>query len=230
MSRAEQFRELAPALSVGVLGGNLLRLESELDALGEAGVQMIHVDVMDGVFCPPLTVGAAFVAAIPDTFVKDVHLMIDEPLGKVDHYVEAGADIVTFHIEATRHPHRVLQSLKGSGVARGIALNPGTPVTAISPLLDELEVVLMLGVNPGWGGQALLENSGRRVADAKLCAPSALVGVDGGVTATNIAEVAAFGADFVVSGSAIFHGDVAQNVALFTSALREGKPCSDQTR
>ena len=94
----------------------------------EGGVHFAHVDVMDGVFCPQMTVGPPLVAAIPERFVKDVHLMIDEPLEKVDAYVDAGADLITFHLEATRHPHRVLQALAGSGVARGVALDPGTPL------------------------------------------------------------------------------------------------------
>jgi ribulose-phosphate 3-epimerase len=186
-----------------------------------------HVDVMDGVFCPPITVGARFVAAIPDTFVKDVHLMIDEPLGKIHQYLEAGADILTFHIEATSHPHRVLQSMNGSGVVRGVALNPGTSVSAVAPLLGELELVLVLGVNPGWGGQTLLSATAERVAEARSLGGDVLVGVDGGITSTNISTVSTFGADIIVSGSAIFSGEVARNVDLFTAALRG--PGSEQS-
>jgi ribulose-phosphate 3-epimerase len=227
VSQAETLRQLAPALSVGVLGGNLLRLEDELSALGDAGVRIVHIDVMDGVFCPPITVGAGFVAAIPETFVKDVHLMVDEPLGQIDQFLEAGADIVTFHIEATRHPHRVLQSMGGSGVIRGVALNPSTPVSHIVPLFDELEFVLVLGVNPGWSGQTLLPATGERVAQVRSLGEDVLVGVDGGITASNISSVSTFGADVVVSGSAIFGGDVQQNVDHFTSAL--GSPVATVT-
>ena len=142
-----------PALSAGILTADLLRLGEELDLLREAGIDLVHIDVMDGVFCPGLTVGPPIVNVLPEGFVVDVHLMIDDPITKVAQYVEAGADIVTFHLEATRHPHRVLQSLATSGVVRGVALNPGTPVEAVEPLLDDLELILLLGVNPGYGGR-----------------------------------------------------------------------------
>jgi ribulose-phosphate 3-epimerase len=220
VNRGDRLRELTPVLSVGLLSGDLLNLDHELRTLAGAGVRVIHIDVMDGVFCPSLTVGAAFVAAIPDAFIKDVHLMIENPLEKVDQFLEAGADVLSFQLEGTRHPHRLLQSLAGSGVIRGVALTPATPVMSISPLLDELDFVLVLGVNPGWGGQALIDTTRLRVAEARRLAPSALVGVDGGINASNIAEVARFGADVVVSGAAIFDGDVAENSALFASTLQ----------
>src|SRR5690349_3953101 len=111
----------SPHLSAGVLAANLLHLGRELEALEDAGVSLVHVDVVDGVFCSPITVGTPLVRAIPDWFVKDVHLMIDEPLEKVTSFVEAGADIITFHGEATRHSHRVLQRLADSDVVRGLA-------------------------------------------------------------------------------------------------------------
>ena len=203
-----QLLDRAPTLSVGMLTANLLHLDDELQTMDEAGVELIHVDVMDGVFCPPLTVGAPVVNAIPDRFVKDVHLMVDEPLGKIDAFLEAGAGIVTFHVESTRHPHRVLQSLAGSGVVRGVAVNPGTPLSAVEPLLDELDLLLVLAVNPGWAGQAFLAGTGRRVADARELARDrgVAVGVDGGVTKDNVMQVAALGSDLLVAGSAVFDG------------------------
>jgi ribulose-phosphate 3-epimerase len=198
----------APELSAGMLTADLSRLGEELAALDPAGVELVHVDVMDGVFCPMLTVGPPVVRAIPDRFVKDVHLMIDEPLAKLDAFLDAGADIVTVHVESTRHPHRVLQRLAGTGVLRGVALNPGTPVAAALPLLDELELLLVLAVNPGWGGQSFIPSTARRVADARELIdgrPIAL-GVDGGVTRANVDEIAELGVDLVVAGSAIFDG------------------------
>jgi ribulose-phosphate 3-epimerase len=210
-----------PALSVGVLSADLLRVGEELEALDEAGVGLAHVDVMDGVFCPQLTVGPAFVAAVPDRFVKDVHLMVDEPLTKVDAYVEAGAGVLTFQVEATRHPHRVLQSLAGGGIVRGVALNPGTPVTIVEPLLDELELVLVLAVNPGWGGQSFVLSTERRIADVRalVAGREIVVAVDGGITKANVERVALLGVDLIVTGSAVYDGGAAADNA---RAMLEG--------
>jgi len=205
---AKKLIEQGPSLSVGVLTADLLRLGEELAALDAAGVRLAHVDVMDGVFCPQTTVGPPLVKALPDRFVKDVHLMIDEPLEKVHAYVEAGAGIVTFHVESTIHPHRVLQSLAGSGVVRGVALNPGTPVAALEPLLDELELVLVLAVNPGWGGQSFIPATEGRIADVRLLVDGReiVVAVDGGITKANVEHVASLGVDLIVTGSAVYDG------------------------
>lgn len=199
-------------LSVGVLTADLLRLGEELDAVARAGVTQLHVDVMDGVFCPGLTAGPALVQALPDSFRKDVHLMVVEPLQKVGAFIDAGADAITFHIESTRHPHRVLQELRGSGVTRGVALNPGTPVAAAEPLLDELELVLVLAVNPGWSGQRFLPSTERRLAEARglVGGREIALAVDGGVTRDNVADLAALGVDVIVAGSAVFDGSSAQ--------------------
>ena len=198
----------APQLSVGVLTADLLRLGEELEALDKAGVELVHVDVMDGVFCPQTTVGPPIVNALPDRFVKDVHLMVDEPLDKVDAYVKAGAGIVTFHVESTRHPHRVLQSLAGTGVVRGVGLSPGTPLGVVEPLLDELELVLVLAVNPGWSGQSFMPSTERRVADVQRLVErrEIVVAVDGGITKANVEQVASLGVDLIVTGSAVYDG------------------------
>ena len=205
---AHELLAAAPTLSVGVLTADLLRLGEELEALDAAGIALAHVDVMDGVFCPQLTVGVPFVRALPDRFVKDVHLMIDEPLEHVDAFVAAGADIVTVHVESTRHPHRVLRSLAGSGVVRGIALNPGTPVSTVEPLLDELELLLVLAVDPGFGGQSFIPSTERRLAEARALVADReiVVAVDGGITKANAGRVASLGVDLIVPGSAVYDG------------------------
>lgn len=213
-------------LSAGILGADLLHLADDLDRLKQAGIRLLHVDVMDGVFCPQMTVGPAFVAALTGRFPVDVHLMIDEPLEKVEAYVEAGARVVTFHVEATRHPHRVLQRLAGSGVTRGVALNPGTPIVAIEPLLEYVELILLLAVNPGWPGQTFIPSTvGRLAAVRELIADrQILVGIDGGVTRENASEVAALGADVVVAGSALFAGgDLIANARLLLSATGDAR-------
>jgi len=219
-----------PGLSVGILTADLLRLGEDLEALDETGIELVHVDVMDGVFCPMTTVGPPIVRALPDRFVKDVHLMVVDPVDKVQAYVEAGAGIVTFHAEATRHPHRVLQSLAGSGVVRGLALTPGTPVSVIEPLLDELELVLVLAVNPGWSGQTFIPATEERVAVVRSLVEGReiVVAVDGGVTRANVESVASLGVDLIVTGSAVYDGasPVENARAMLESAgrARRGSP------
>jgi ribulose-phosphate 3-epimerase len=221
---ARELIESGPSLSVGILTADLLRLGDELTALDDAGITAVHVDVMDGVFCPQATFGPPLVKALPDRFVKDVHLMVDEPVEKVGAYVDAGADILTFHVESTRHPHRVLQSLAGTGVVRGVALNPGTPIASVQPLLDELELVLILGVNPGWGGQSLIPSSQPRVAEVRALVEgrSTVVAVDGGITKANVEQVASLGVDLIVTGSAVYDGHApARNARAMLELVRQ---------
>ena len=205
-----------PRLSVGILTADWTQMGAELRRLEEAGADYVHVDVMDGVFCPQLTVGPPIIGALRTRLPKDVHLMIEEPLGKAAAYVEAGADVVTVHVEASRHPHRVLQELgsmkthAGGAVVRGVALNPGTPLQAVEPLLEHVELVLLLSVNPGWGGQRFLPATERRVGAARelieRSGRSVMLGVDGGITRDNVGMVAAMGVDVIVTGSAVFDG------------------------
>lgn len=199
-------RDPMPRLSVGVNGADALHLGRDLDRLTATGVRLFHIDVMDGVFCPQMTVGPGFVRAVSEHHPTDVHLMIDEPLEKVEAYVDAGAEIITVHVESTRHPHRVLQRLGELGVRRGLALNPGTPLDAAEPLLDEIDQLLILAVNPGWSGQRFIPATAARLTAARrmIEARGISLGVDGGVTRANIAEIASLGVDLIVSGSAIF--------------------------
>lgn len=223
----ESLRDATPTISVGMLTANLLSLGSEVSLLEKTGVKLVHVDVMDGCFCPMMTVGPPLIKAIKTSLLKDVHLMIEEPLEKVADYVAAGADIVTIHPEACSHVHRVLQKLRTftnvnnaeRGIVRGVALNPGTPVEALEPLLDEVELLVLLGVNPGWGGQKYIPSTTCRIARARrLIVDSGreiILGVDGGITKENIAEVAATGADLIVTGSAVFDGKTPEANARF---------------
>lgn len=213
-----QLLDEGPHLTVGMLTADLLHLGDQLGELQSAGVRLVHVDVMDGVFCPMLTVGPPMIKALRTPLIRDAHLMIDDPLSKVDQFVTAGADMITFHLEGARQPHRVLQALgratnandPGRGVVRGVGINPSTPVGAVEPLLDELDYLLVLAINPGWGGQAFLPSTESRLAQARQMIEASgrpiLLGVDGGVTRDNIEYVATLGADVIVSGSAIFDG------------------------
>ena len=225
---------VGPRLSAGVITADLTRLGAEMGVL-RGGAHWAHVDVMDGVFCPQLTVGPAFIKAAASTGVPvDAHLMVSEPLGLLPEVVGAGAGIVTVHAESGRHPHRVLQELTrlSAGlrpVIRGYAINPGTPVQVIEPVLELVDLVLVLAVNPGWPGQAPAANTARRIAAVREITGAAghrvRVGVDGGVSLANAAEVAGWGADIVVSGSAIFDGkDAAGNLAAMLAALGAARP------
>jgi len=219
-----------PRLSAGVLTADLTRLADELDLI-RGRAHWAHVDMMDGSFCPQLTVGPAFLRAVAPAGVPvDAHLLVDEPLRFLPEVVSAGAAIVTVHAESTRHPHRALQELTalaaaaGRRVIRGIAINPGTPVQAIEPVLELADLVLVLAVNPGWPGQALAANTARRITAVRELTRAAghpvMVGVDGGVTRANAGQVAAWGADLVVSGSAIFDGkDAPGNLAAILAAV-----------
>jgi len=223
---ARRLIETGPHISVGLLAADLLRLGDELGRLGEAGINLVHVDVMDGRFCPQLTLGPAIVRAIPDRFVKDVHLMVDDPLPSAHAYVEAGASILTFHVEATRHPHRMLQSLADTGVIRGVAINPGTPLAAVEPLLGEAELLLVLAVNPGWSGQTFISGTAERLraARALLGDRDVILAVDGGITRANVGDLQPLGVDLVVAGSAVFDGgDATANARSMLEALRHGQ-------
>lgn len=222
-----------PVLSVGILSAELGTLDAEVKVLESAGIEAVHVDVMDGCFTPMMTVGPPIVRALRTRLLKDVHLMIDEPLTKLPHYVAAGADLVTVHVESTGHVHRVLQELgqmtsvnhPARSIVRGVALNPGTPVAHIEPLLDEVDLVLLLAVNPGWSGQRFIPATFDRIARVREIVARVprriLIGVDGGITRQNVGEVARAGADLIVTGSAVFDGrDAAGNARAMIQAVR----------
>ena len=240
---ATGLRAASPILSVGVLAGDLLNLGRDVRLLEQAAVPLLHFDVMDGCFTPMMTVGPPLVRAVKSRLLKDVHLMIRDPLDKLADFVAAGADSVTVHLESCVHIHRVLQQLgsmknandPGRGVMRGIALNPGTPVDAVVPLLDEVDLILLLAINPGWGGQVFLPSTlGRLARVHEIVAGSPrpiLVGVDGGITRANAGQLAGTGVDLVVTGSAIFDGNSpAANASEMLAALQKrdsglyGKP------
>ena len=229
-----ELRGAGPLVSVGILTADLMSLGSELALIQETGVRLVHFDVMDGCYCPMITVGPGFIKAVKTPLLKDVHLMIEDPLPKLDDFVAAGADLITVHIGSCRHIHRAVQRLgemtsvshPDRGILRGLALDPDVPLEVVTPLMDEVEMVVLLAVNPGWGGQKFIAATGPRLGRLRQMIREAkkdiLIGVDGGITRNNVAEVARMGADIIVTGSAVFDGKTPrENAAFMIDAVRK---------
>jgi ribulose-phosphate 3-epimerase len=193
-------------------------LSADFAALGEAvaaaergGADLIHVDVMDGHFVPNITIGPPVVASLKRvaTVPLDVHLMIEDPDRYIDAFAEAGAAMISVHVEAVRHLHRTVHAIKALGVKAGVVLNPATPIVAIQEIAADVDFVLVMSVNPGFGGQTFIPRSESKVRDVRALLDgvgnSALVEIDGGIDQHNVGRVVAAGARIIVAGSAVFH-------------------------
>ncbi len=198
-------RRIAPS----ILSSDFARLGSQVAEVMDAGARVIHVDVMDGQFVPPITIGPLVAAAIADQVhdaggILDVHLMIENPDAQFGEFASAGVDSVTFHAEATPHVHRAIGALHELGLGAGVAVNPGTPVSALEEVSELADLLLCMTVNPGWGGQRFIPASPGKVRRIRELAGDAVVEVDGGVDAGTAGSVADAGATLFVAGSAIF--------------------------
>ena len=214
-------------ISPSILSADFAKLGEDVKAAADAGAQWIHIDVMDGAFVPNISLGFPVIKSLRKETDKifDVHLMIEEPGRYISEFAEAGADLITIHVEAAKHLHRAVQQVKAAGCKVGISLNPATPLCALDHILDEIDMVLIMTVNPGYGGQAYIDAMDKKIRDLRKMADERGldldIEVDGGVTADNIAHIKECGANIFVAGSAVFNGDIETNVKKLLEAMEE---------
>lgn len=214
-------------LSPSILSADFAKLGDDVKRAADAGAQWIHIDVMDGSFVPNISFGFPVIKAIRSVTDKvfDVHLMIEEPGRYIGEFAECGADLITLHAESTKHLHRAIQQVKAAGCKAGVSLNPATPLSALDYILDEIDMVLIMTVNPGYGGQAYIDGMDQKIRDLrKIAEDRGLdldIQVDGGVTADNIAHIKECGANIFVAGSAVFNGNIEANVKKLRKTMEE---------
>jgi ribulose-phosphate 3-epimerase len=203
-------RHVAPS----ILSADFARLGDQVSAVLAAGAQVIHADVMDGHFVPPITFGAMIVGALADRVhdagaILDVHMMVERPERHIHDIAAAGADSITIHVEATPHLHYTLDAIRDAGASAGVALCPGTPISALDQVaIDTLDLVLCMSVNPGWGGQSFIPGSVDKLTRMRAALPERVaLEVDGGINADTAGAVSGAGAGLLVTGSAVFGSD-----------------------
>ena len=221
--------DLAPS----ILSADFYRLGDQIGDALEAGCRIIHIDVMDGCFVPNLSIGPQIVKAIAKNTQKmdvtlDVHLMVEDPGKVIPLFAKAGADNITVHVEATKHLHRTIQQIKSFGCSAGVTLNPGTPLSAVEPVIADVDYLLIMSVNPGFGGQEFIPSCLEKINEARLMLDQKglneiRIEVDGGVKVSNAGEILRAGADILIAGSAIFNdsSSVESNVNQFLSEINK---------
>lgn len=197
-------------IAPSILSADFSRLGEEIKMLNESGADMVHIDIMDGHFVPNLTIGPLVIEKLRELsdLPFDVHLMMDNPMDFIDDFVDAGANIISIHAEAVHHLHRSIIAIKEKGVKASVTLNPSTPLNVLDYVIEDLDMVLLMTVNPGFGGQSYIPSMTRKIKDLRAMAnkfkPDLDIEVDGGINIENIGEVVKAGANVIVSGSSIF--------------------------
>ena len=216
-------KQLAPS----ILSADFICLGEQLKQLQKLCIHYLHIDVMDGMFVPQISFGNPVIKALrPLTdVIFDAHLMIEDPGRYIEDFAKAGADIITVHAEACKHLHRTIAAIKELGMKAGVALNPATPLSVLDYVLEDVDMILIMSVNPGFGGQKFIPSSLRKITETRALLNSrglqTDIQVDGGVTLSNVAEIIQAGANVLVAGSAVFKGDKAENVKAFHKIFSE---------